>query len=258
MTSYSAEAASSSSSSSPPRMSFLHTPMFFMADTASDASSLVPEEVDYIGCQSFPPLKASLVDDQQEEEHPSLHAHADALHSEVAEACLSLRRDISTNSTNTTSTSASGKSVSFSTVNIREHQVIVGDHPFAAGSLPLSLGWAHAEHSRVVDVDTYETVRSSHRRCLSDIQLSFHDRKTILKTVGGLTEQDIAHEQRRALLESLGDPALRAKMRRVHTVAAMANMPPAVERAMAHAIAINPGCPIHVKPRLPSPSASPF
>jgi len=237
--------------------------MFFMADTN------FPEEVDGTDWKSFPPLKESLVDDdQQEGEHPS---SLDALHSEVAEACLSLRREISTNSTstttstnststttstNTTSTSASGKSVSFSTVNIREHKVIVGDHPCTTGPLPLSLGWAHAEHSRVVDVDTYETVRSSHRRCLSDIQLSFHDRKTILKNVGGLTERDIAHEQRRAMRESIDDPALRAKMRRVHTVAAMASMPPAVEQAIAHAIAINPGCPIHVKPRLPSPSSS--
>lgn len=193
------------------------------------------EEVDRVGWESFPPLVESLEDEQQ-----SLSQEEDI---------FSLAR---CHDPNSSSKHVPKKSVSFSTVNIREHQVILGDHPCTSDSLPLSLGWAHTEEQRVMDVDTYEIIRSSHRRCLSDMQLTFLERKNILKRVGGLTERDIMHEQRRAFRESFDDPALRVQMRRAQTVAAMANLqakdsdlPPAV----AHAVAINPGCPINIKPR---------
>lgn len=202
-----------------------------------------PEEVDRIGWESFPPLVESLDDEESTQ---------DVLHGEIAEACRSHRRSSSSSSSSSSSTSSTKKSVSFSTVNIREHQVIVGDHPCAAGSLPLSLGWAHATESRVIDIDTYEVIRSEHRRCLSDMQLTFLDRKNILKRVGGLTERDIIREQRRAFRGSFDDPALRMKMRRVQTVAAMAHLQakdPYLPPAVVHAVAVNPGCPIKIEPR---------
>ena len=195
--------------------------------------SFPDEEVDRVGWESFPPLVESLEDEQVEEE-PSL---------------AKCRRSSS-------SKHMPKKSVSFSTVNIREHQVIVGDHPCTADSLPLSLGWAHAEESHVMDVDTYEIIRTSHRRCRSDMQLTFLERKNILKRVGGLSERDIMHEQRRAFRESFDDPAQR--MRRVQTVAAMqtqahpaqpTQQAPYLPPAVAHAMSINPGCPINIEPR---------
>lgn len=199
-------------------------------------NSFPDEEVDCVGWESFPPLVESLEDEQEEEEEPSLARHHGS----------------------STKHTVPKKSVSFSTVNIREHQVIVGDHPYTSDSLPLSLGWAHAEEPRVVDIDTYEIIRSSHRRCQSDMQLTFLERKNILKRVGGLSERDIMHGQRRAFRESYDDPSSQ-RMRRVQTVAAMQTQaqptqqqhqaPPYLPPAVAHALSINPGCPINVEPR---------
>lgn len=248
MTPYSAHESSSAQTSSSTSMSFSSpsfnsgssyrpisaVPIFLMPNMNMPFESFSDEEVDRVGWESFPPLVVSL-EDEQEEEDISL---------------AKCRRGSSSKD------SMPKKSVSFSTVNIREHQVIVGDHPCTADSLPLSLGWAHAEESHVMDVDTYEKYRTSHRRCRSDMQLTFLERKNILKRVGGLSERDIMHEQRRAFRESFDDPAQR--MRRVQTVAAMQTqahpaqptqqapyLPPAVARAMS----INPGCPINIEPR---------
>ena len=244
--------------------------------------SSVPQKEDRLGWESFPLLVESLEDEKEEQYHLLLRKSVSLSFRRfsedigVIEACRSFDGNSSPKSTSCNkSTSPRRKSVTFSTVKIREHQIIVGDHPCAADSLPLSLGWAHAEESRVVDLNTYETIRSPRRRCVSDMQLSFFDRKDILKRVGGLSERDIVHEQRRAFRDGFDDPtSASVHMRRVHTVAAMAQaqtlqqekeeavahhennpaqpplpppqrLPPAVEMAMA----INPGCPIHIEPR---------
>ena len=226
------------------------------------------EENSRLGWESFPLLVESLEDEEEEQYHllrksVSLSFRRFTEDIEVIGAC---RSDSNPKSTCSKSKCSSRKSVAFSTVAIREHSVVVGDHPCAADSLPLSLGWAHAEESRVVDLNTYEILRSSHRRCVSDMQLSFVDRKNILQRVGGLSERDIVHEQRRAFRDDQI-----AHMRRVHTVAAMAQaqtlqqqekeeaahqennpahpQPPAVAHQIARAMAINPGCPIRIEPR---------
>ena len=233
------------------------------------------EENSRLGWESFPLLVESLEDEEEEQYHllrksVSLSFRRFTKDIKVIEAC---RTDSDNCPKNKCSKSPRRKSVAFSTVAIREHSVVVGDHPCAADSLPLSLGWAHAEESRVVDLNTYETIRSSHRRCVSDMQLSFVDRKNILQRVGGLSERDIVHEQRRAYRDDQI-----AHMRRVHTVAAMAQaqtlqqeeeekeeeaahrennpaqppppsppqyLPPAVLQALER----NPGCPIRIEPR---------
>lgn len=247
-------------------------PIFLMPNTTlTDAE----EENSRLGWESFPLLVESLEDEEEEQYHllrksVSLSFRRFTKDIEVIEAC---RTDSDNCPKNKCNKSPRRKSVAFSTVAIREHSVVVGDHPCAADSLPISLGWAHAEESRVVDLNTYETIRSSHRRCVSDMQLSFVDRKNILQRVGGLSERDIVHEQRRAFRDDQI-----AHMRRVHTVAAMAQaqtlqqeeeekeeeaahrennpaqppppsppqyLPPAVLQALER----NPGCPIRIEPR---------
>ena len=88
------------------------------------------------------------------------------------------------------------KSVSFSNLEIREHNVIFGDHP-CSSKLPISLGWEHASSTIKVEIDSYENSRSNYRRVGSDIRLSERERKNILKRVGGMTELDIKDAQRR-------------------------------------------------------------
>lgn len=57
------------------------------------------------------------------------------------------------------------KKVSFGTVEIREHAVIVGDNPFVKVGLPLTIDWQH--HSEIsLDLNIYESSRDPHRRKL--------------------------------------------------------------------------------------------
>lgn len=97
------------------------------------------------------------------------------------------------------SKAVSRKSVSFSKVFVREHCVILGDHP-ACDMLPLCLGWSHADE-KTFDVDIYEqrrlkqrTGRSFHGSCQ---RLSFSDRMDTLKRLTGMDYSDIMFLERR-------------------------------------------------------------
>jgi len=96
----------------------------------------------------------------------------------------------------------SAKSVSFSKVYVREHCVILGDHP-ACAMLPLSLGWSHADE-QTFDVDIYEQRKLKQRRGQPfygnrhdmAIRLSFSDRMDVLKRLTGLDYSDIMFLER--------------------------------------------------------------
>uniref|UniRef100_A0A6V2EM59 Uncharacterized protein n=1 Tax=Ditylum brightwellii TaxID=49249 RepID=A0A6V2EM59_9STRA len=87
------------------------------------------------------------------------------------------------------------KSVSFSVIKIREHSVVIGDHPCSSG-LALSLGWEHAPEDLVVDLDDFEQIREDRRRHGSEMRMTYFQRKNLLKRVAGLTETDIVRAER--------------------------------------------------------------
>jgi hypothetical protein len=70
------------------------------------------------------------------------------------------------------------KAVSFTSVEIREYNVIVGDHPCCASGFPLTLDWEYREVSNI-EVDTYEEVRSP-RRHKEDLKISPEERCQLL------------------------------------------------------------------------------
>mmetsp|Transcript_24953 Transcript_24953/g.38403 ORF Transcript_24953/g.38403 Transcript_24953/m.38403 type:complete len:204 (+) Transcript_24953:80-691(+) len=86
----------------------------------------------------------------------------------------------------TTEMESNGKGrVSFGICEIREYQVIIGDHPSCKSGLPISLGWKHAG-TEVVDIDEYEFIRAPFRsERLSDLYLDEQDRLAILHEVSG-------------------------------------------------------------------------
>jgi len=205
----------------------VHVPIFLLPNTIGlELAGSVEMPPSRVGWESFPPLVESLQDEK------ALPAHACS----SSTTCIIGEKK------------ARKSSVSFSNVQIREHAIIVGDHP-CAESLPLSLDWAHTAEPKVVNLDAYEAMRAPHRRRRgSDMHLSLYERKNLLKRVGGLSERDIAREQRRAYFrDGINPPSL--TMRRVETVAAMqAATVSAAHADHAHAVAcsaINPGCPIN-------------
>jgi hypothetical protein len=83
------------------------------------------------------------------------------------------------------------KSVSFGQyLEVREHALTIGDHPFCRDSLPLSLAWEHGETERM-DLECYEAQRLPRRRSGNDMKLSYYERKNLLRNIAGMTEADL-------------------------------------------------------------------
>lgn len=78
--------------------------------------------------------------------------------------------------------------VSFSTVEIREYERVVGDHPDTKVGPPMAIGWAFAE-SEVSMLDDYESDRLSTRK--GTRRMSSITRKNILKNVFAIPEEEI-------------------------------------------------------------------
>ena len=52
------------------------------------------------------------------------------------------------------------RSVSFKTIEVREYERVLGDHPNTTHGPPMAIGWAFIEHG-AVDVDEYEAKRKT-------------------------------------------------------------------------------------------------
>lgn len=84
------------------------------------------------------------------------------------------------------------KKVSFTELHIREHQVILGDHPCCTVGLPVTLGWEVQQESSV-SLDDYEATRCR-RRSRHEMRLSFEERRLILSDY---SEEDVRRVQRK-------------------------------------------------------------
>lgn len=115
------------------------------------------------------------------------------------------------------------KSVSFSNLAIREHGVILGDHPHAK-TLALALSWEHTAEPIIHDIDTYEKMREGLRRKGDGIRMTYIEKRHLLREHGH-SESEINLAQRSTMLnrDSCAD-ALHyqsGKIRRVKTLAAL-------------------------------------
>ena len=80
------------------------------------------------------------------------------------------------------------RGVSFAMVEIREHPIIVGDHPGVKRGVPLSIGWESVDHV-ALHVDRYEAARSHHRRSVRSMRLVAEHREQLLRTLGFSREE---------------------------------------------------------------------
>ena len=98
-----------------------------------------------------------------------------------------------------TSISKRKRNITFSTVQIREYDVVVGDHPSCKDGLPLAIGWNYKQE-RSQKLDTFETSRKG-RRSTPDLILSAKERWSKLANDGGYTEKELFMKQRSILLQ---------------------------------------------------------
>jgi len=80
------------------------------------------------------------------------------------------------------------KQVTFSSIEIRTHSIIVGDHPSC--SLPLSLDWAYVPESIDFPIEVYESERGPRKR-RNELKMTYFERKHRLKSIAGMNDGEI-------------------------------------------------------------------
>jgi hypothetical protein len=80
-------------------------------------------------------------------------------------------------------------SVAFGSIEIREHALVLGDHPDCSYGPPVQLGWG-CQQTKVHQLDDYEFSRMP-RRHRRDLGLNYYKRKSILMNDQGMTEKEI-------------------------------------------------------------------
>ena len=89
------------------------------------------------------------------------------------------------------------KRVSFSTLEIREYEVTVGDHPWCRDGLAMSLDWKYNEISTVFDVNPYELVKGN--RNTKAVRLNQKQRLHRLRDALAVSPDDAQNLQRKKM-----------------------------------------------------------
>lgn len=89
------------------------------------------------------------------------------------------------------------RSVRFGEVSVRSFDRTIGDNPAVAIGTPISLDWTFIQQDPM-GIDDFEAIRNDRRKkdenpsiTLRRLNLSYHQRRSILKFYGGLTEEEI-------------------------------------------------------------------
>ena len=86
------------------------------------------------------------------------------------------------------------KSVKFGgTITIREHKLLISNSTWRNGP-PITLSWEQL-HIQQVDLDEFERCREGGRRLQKDLWASADDRRSMLKEVGGYSDEDLFMEE---------------------------------------------------------------
>mmetsp|Transcript_23270 Transcript_23270/g.35910 ORF Transcript_23270/g.35910 Transcript_23270/m.35910 type:complete len:265 (-) Transcript_23270:770-1564(-) len=108
------------------------------------------------------------------------------------------------------------RNVSFSSIQVREYNMTLGDHPVSKSGPPVALDWNY-EREDVVDLDTYEKARQP-RRHRRKLKLSYKDREKILLHDRGFSKDEVreawvaAIEIRKQRRETIARGALNEKV----------------------------------------------
>jgi len=91
----------------------------------------------------------------------------------------------------------SARTVHFSTVQIREYDLILGDHPYCSNGVPTQLGWIHVERT-AINLDRYECMRGPRRKSASQFRISATARKDLLtNSENDYTKADFRRAERK-------------------------------------------------------------
>lgn len=86
------------------------------------------------------------------------------------------------------------KNVSFANIEIRRHNVVIGDHPCCTMGFPLALGWEHEEADVQLPLEDYEAARTP-RRSRQQLRTTCEERRELLN--GSQSDQEIRRASRK-------------------------------------------------------------
>jgi len=75
------------------------------------------------------------------------------------------------------------KSVSFSTVDVRDYSLCLGDNPAVSRGAAISLDWGY-DDERTYEINNYECDRTKHRRSAEALKITSIERIHLLKDIG--------------------------------------------------------------------------
>lgn len=82
------------------------------------------------------------------------------------------------------------RNVSFSSLDIKEFGITLGNHPNSCSGPPIRLDWDTVKAERTMSVDEYEETRDP-RRKRRHLRYSYRHRKGVLEGEQGFTEQEV-------------------------------------------------------------------
>jgi hypothetical protein len=92
---------------------------------------------------------------------------------------------------NSDSSSSLKRNVSFSSLEVREYNIALSDHPSCSYGPPIQLGWDYRQ-KKAVQVEEYEETRSQQpRRGRHELVLSYNVRRHLLLKRAGYSDQDL-------------------------------------------------------------------
>lgn len=114
---------------------------------------------------------------------PRLRRSTSLPHTSAAATASTTNVSTSNNSSGHSSTSNQTskqhkRCVTFTNIQIREYNTILGDHPCCQSGPPLALGWEYKHEEVVIDIDDYDD--EARRRSKDELRLNCEDRREIL------------------------------------------------------------------------------
>jgi hypothetical protein len=88
------------------------------------------------------------------------------------------------------------RKVGFASVEVRDYNVTIGDHPCCTQGCPLSLDWEYQQRP-LLSVEAFESTRATERRHRHCLRTSWEERRDILSQESMISEGEIRKAQRK-------------------------------------------------------------
>lgn len=89
----------------------------------------------------------------------------------------------------TSDSSSEQKRVQFGNLEMRNYEIILGDHPDCSSGPPVSIGWEYSS-AETISVDRYEALKPR-RRSMDQLELNYFVRKRVLRRHAGVSDEEM-------------------------------------------------------------------